>query len=167
MRVRVLAELNLYALDCPLEIFPDQRWNVILALRPAKRVSYGRLANRLNVGGRKPGYVLGHALDAQVQLQLLQISMEEPFPVGLAGRTDFDFFRETASPKNGRIDAIHVVCRPHQENVVLRQKLTDFGTALLHKLRVMRVQHAIVAWQQAVDLVEEDNRGAVFARACE
>src|SRR2546428_3533255 len=53
----------------------------------------------------------------------------------------------------------------HQENIVFRLQVADFGQALLDHLNIVLRYVAIVSGQESIHLVEEDQRRAVLLGA--
>lgn len=81
-------------------------------------------------------------------------------------KTELDLLAETPSAENSGVNLGDVVGRPDQEDVVLRFKSGDLDQDLFHQLCIVRAQLSVVARQKS-DLIEEQNRGRVFAGARE
>ncbi len=142
--------------DGVLEIVPDQGGNGVVAIATSERSAHRGLTYRFNVRRRKPSQTLGHAVNPDVELDVLQVHPEEPFAVRLARRGDLDLLREPSASHDCGIDSIEVVRGANQENIVFGFELADLGPALFHHLRVVRAQQPCVRGQKAINLVEEE-----------
>ena len=74
-------------------------------------------------------------------------------------------FRETPSAKDGGVNAAEMVGGSDQEDVVLRFQFTDQAARLLHQLNIVLRLKTVVAGQQAIYLVYENDRRAIFFRS--
>ena len=92
--------------------------------------------------------------------------LAEQLPIAaFVRRAELYLLREAPSAKDGGVNAAEVVGGSDQEDVVLRFQLTDRAARLLYQLDIVLRLKAVVAGQQAIYLVYENDRRAVFFRS--
>src|SRR5581483_6755182 len=157
--------LNRHALNSALKVGQDKWRDRVVAFRPAEGVSDGRLADRFNVGGRQASQAFGNRTDRDVYLDAVEVLPKQALAVGRPRRCDLDLLGEPTASQHGGVDPIQMVRRPNQEDVMLWKQLADFRSALLDELGIVCTEHAVVAGQQSINLIKEDDRWTVLARS--